>query len=170
MESLLDQAGPVLSVFALAASLIALVLALMARAKARALDARWRRILDGSNAQSLEGALNDHLQTVLSMTGRIDEAADRITSLEAKMDVAKRFLGVVRYDAFEDMGGAQSFAMAIYDDKGDGAVVTSQVGRTDCRVYAKELRGGRSDRELSTEEKQAVEVAARNRPFAGTPN
>ena len=86
------------------------------------------------------------------------------------MESSKRFLGLVRYDAFEDMGGAQSFALAIFDENGDGTVVTSQVGRSDCRVYAKELNGGRAERELSAEEKEAIDAAAKRRSLAGSRN
>ena len=83
----------------------------------------------------------------------------RIAELENKMRRTKRHLGVVRYDAFEDVGGAQSFALALYDDEGDGAVLNSLVGRTDCRVYCKSLAGGKPDRSLSKEEESAVERA-----------
>lgn len=76
------------------------------------------------------------------------------------MESAKRYLAVVRYDAFDDVGGEQSFAFAMYDERGDGAVITSQVGRADCRVYAKQLKRGEADRELSREERSAIEQAA----------
>ncbi len=75
-----------------------------------------------------------------------DETVARVDMLEEKMDGSKRHLGIVRYDAFDDVGGAQSFALALYDDRGDGVVVSSLVGRADCRVYGKPLRSGRSTR------------------------
>ncbi|HVL40209.1 MAG TPA: DUF4446 family protein, partial [Fimbriimonadaceae bacterium] len=88
----------------------------------------------------------------------------RIVQLEEKVAGAKRHVGLVRYDAFEDVGGSQSFALAIYDDKGNGAVITSLVGRTDCRVYCKPLLNGRSERNLSQEEQRAIEAAASAEP------
>jgi hypothetical protein len=65
----------------------------------------------------------------------------------------------VRYDAFEDVGGAQSFALALYDDQGNGAVMNGIVGRTDCRVYCKPLVAGRSPHNLSQEESRAISEA-----------
>ncbi len=84
----------------------------------------------------------------------------RLAELEERARDAKRHVGLVRYDAFEDVGGQQSFALAFYDDQGDGAILSGLVGRLDCRVYCKILQGGRSDRELTQEEKQAVREAA----------
>ena len=80
-------------------------------------------------------------------------------SLEAELAVSKRHLGVVRYDAFEDVSGSQSFALALYDDSGNGAIVNGVVGRTDSRVYCKPLVNGRSERNLSQEEQRAIRDA-----------
>jgi hypothetical protein len=87
----------------------------------------------------------------------------RIDDLERKIATTKRFLGIVRYDAFEDVGGAQSFALALYDDRGDGAVISGLIGRNESRVYCKELAGGRSERNLSDEERRAIELAAHDK-------
>jgi hypothetical protein len=73
-------------------------------------------------------------------------------------------LGLVRYDAFEDVGGSQSFALAIYDENGDGAILTSIVGRADCRVYAKPLVKMQSERKLSQEEQRAINDARSDAP------
>lgn len=111
----------------------------------------------------MEKLLQDHLEHTVSTKQRLDDSAGRIAGLESKMESAKRYIGVVRYDAFDDVGGSQSFSMAIYDEQGDGFVMTSQVGRADCRVFAKEIRSGKSDRDLSVEEQQAVEMAIQSR-------
>ena len=66
---------------------------------------------------------------------------------------------VVRYDAFGDMGGRLSFSAALFDDRGDGLVITSINGRSETRTYAKELVGLKSDHTLSPEEEQAIEAA-----------
>jgi hypothetical protein len=112
--------------------------------------------------------LLEHMAKSDDLASRADKAEERLKSLETKMESAKRFVGVVRYDAFEDVGGSQSFALAVYDEKGDGAVVTSMVGRTDCRVYAKEIKRGKSERELSAEEQLAITAAVKSREPAGT--
>lgn len=89
----------------------------------------------------------------------ITEVSRRVESLESRMEVSKRHMGLVRYDAFEDVGGNQSFALALYDDDGNGAVLSSIIGRSEARVYCKPLVNGRSERSLSQEEQRAIREA-----------
>lgn len=72
---------------------------------------------------------------------------------------ALRHVGVVRYDAFGDMGGRLSFSAALYDDRGNGLVISSINGRSETRTYAKALVDLRSEHNLSPEEEQAIEAA-----------
>lgn len=65
-------------------------------------------------------------------------------------------IGLVRFDAFEDTGGAQSFALALVDDHGDGVVLTSLHARAATRVYIKSIRRGVADTPLSREEEAAL--------------
>ena len=68
-------------------------------------------------------------------------------------------VGVVRYDAFEDMGGALSFSAALLDEHGNGMVISAINGRTETRTYAKAVVGHQSEHNLSAEEVQAIEQA-----------
>lgn len=65
-------------------------------------------------------------------------------------------IGLVRFDAFADAGGAQSFALALVDDDGDGIVLTSLHSRPTTRVYVKAIRRGVADAPLSAEERRAL--------------
>jgi hypothetical protein len=163
MQSILDQYGPMMGLIGLALSIVLLAAVAWLAIRLRANAARWSELMKGATGQNIESLLQQHMQHTGAINGRLDGAERRLDALEAKMECAKRFVGVVRFDAFEDVGGAQSFALAVYDDKGDGAILTSMVGRTDCRVYAKEIRKGRADRELSAEEQAAVEAALKPR-------
>jgi len=86
-------------------------------------------------------------------------AAPRDASPAAPDRTALRHVGVVRYDAFGDMGGRLSFSAAVYDDDGNGLVISSINGRSETRTYAKELTGLRSEQTLSPEEEQAIAQA-----------
>jgi hypothetical protein len=72
---------------------------------------------------------------------------------------ALRHVGVVRYDAFGDMGGRLSFSAALFDDNGNGLVLSSINGRSETRTYAKPLVDLRSDHTLSPEEEDAIREA-----------
>ena len=168
MQAFLEQYGPWLGLIGLVLALGASVAAFMLASKLRASNKRWSGLLNGTSSGNIERMLLDHLAKSDDLASRADKADDRLKSLETKMESSKRFVGVVRYDAFEDVGGSQSFALAVYDERGDGAVVTSMVGRTDCRVYVKEITRGRADRELSAEEQKAITAAVKSREPAGT--
>ena len=95
--------------------------------------------------------------------GRL-EAAVRQLALGQKQlgelaEESVRHVGVVRFDAFEDMGGRLSFSAALLDGHGDGVVITSINGRQDTRTYAKRVRNGTSSRNLSDEERNAIRMA-----------
>jgi hypothetical protein len=68
-------------------------------------------------------------------------------------------IGLIRFDAFQDAGGAQSFALALVDDDGDGIVLTSLHSRPTTRVYVKAIRRGVADAPLSDEETRALQDA-----------
>jgi len=70
-----------------------------------------------------------------------------------------RNVALLRYDAFEDVGGRLSFSCAMLDAHGDGVVLTSINGRQETRVYAKLVTGGRSSYNLSGEEEEAIRQA-----------
>ncbi|HYG94902.1 MAG TPA: DUF4446 family protein [Nocardioides sp.] len=79
-----------------------------------------------------------------------------VAALRKEAAGALRHLAVVRYDAFEEMGGRLSWSLALLDDGGDGVVLTSIRGRNEARTYAKNVTGWRSDQELSPEEEEAI--------------
>ncbi len=78
-------------------------------------------------------------------------------------------VGVVRYDAFEDMGGALSFSTALLDERGDGIVISAINGRSETRAYGKPVRGGVSEHNLSNEESEAITAAIEQRPPSTLP-
>jgi Protein of unknown function (DUF4446) len=68
-------------------------------------------------------------------------------------------VGLVRYDAFDDMGGHLSFSAALLDGGGSGLVITSINGRQDTRCYSKVIQSGTSAHNLTTEEAEAIRRA-----------
>ncbi|MBA4293464.1 hypothetical protein C0431_10910 [bacterium] len=135
----------------------------------RRLESLWEELSQGVEGGNLELMLRQQLAMGTQLQNDIEGIEKRLKVAEAKLVQSKRYVGLVRYDAFNDVGGGQSFSLAVCDENGDGAIVTSQVGRMDCRVFGKSLRAGRSDVSLTAEEEQALEeaVAGRSRPKIG---
>lgn len=90
--------------------------------------------------------------------GRGDGGERALEAIPRGTSVISR-IGVVRFDAFEDTGGAQSFALALMDDDGDGIVLTSLHSRPTTRIYLKTIRRGVADSPLSSEEGRALHKA-----------
>ena len=143
--------------------LIALVLCVALWVSLRRVRASQRVLLpDGTSAglidrqaslqraqSRLEGGLGD-LESLVERQGEVAEAGLR-TSL--------RFQGMVRYDAYRDMGGQQSWSIALLDGNQSGAVVTSLHARDHARVYLKQMVDGAPEQRLSPEEERAVALA-----------
>ena len=77
---------------------------------------------------------------------------------QTEIEGSVRNVALLRYDAFEDVGGRLSFC-ALLDDHGDGVVLTSINGRQETRVYAKQVTQGTSSHNLSLEEEEAIRRA-----------
>ncbi|HEY1133814.1 MAG TPA: DUF4446 family protein [Nocardioides sp.] len=82
-----------------------------------------------------------------------------VAALRAEAAGSLRHLAVVRYDAHGDMGGHLSWSLALLDDTGSGAVVTSIHGRSEARTYAKTVTAWSSEQQLSPEESEAIGAA-----------
>ncbi len=94
---------------------------------------------------------------------RLEAAVRSLATTDRRQEVlirgAVRHMGLVRYDAFEDVGGRLSFSCALLDDQASGVVMTSINGRHDTRVYAKPILDGQSSYDLSVEEEEAIRQA-----------
>jgi len=93
----------------------------------------------------------------LEKAARVLNATDRRQQLQIEAGV--RRVGLLRYDAFEDVGGRLSFSCALLDEHGNGVVLTSINGRQETRVYAKPVTAGSSSYNLSSEEGEAIRQA-----------
>jgi hypothetical protein len=82
-----------------------------------------------------------------------------VAALRAEAMGALRHVGLVRYDAFGDVGGRQSWSLALLDDDGNGVVLTAIHGRSEARSYAKSVAGWSSEQPMSPEEQDAVASA-----------
>jgi hypothetical protein len=149
-------------------SVIAVVVASCALLASVLLAARLARVTRALNTLAGDGGRGAfERQRVATEALRRDVTATReeIALARADLSDALRHVAVVRYDAFGDQGGRLSFSAALLDDAGDGLVLTSINARTETRTYAKGVKGGESDHELSPEEQQAIDYATR--PSAG---
>jgi hypothetical protein len=148
----------ILSIVAVSAggvAVIAFAFAVRSASRVRKLRRALRVIQAGRGEPTLEDA-EDLVQQLADMTKRVED-------LELVARVAVQHVGLVRFDAFEDMGGHLSFAAALLDADGGGFILTSINGRQETRIYAKPIERGASQYHLSNEEQEAIRRAIASR-------
>jgi hypothetical protein len=138
---------------------LTLVLTLILAARLRKVR-RAYAVLRGEGAEKdIFSAFGRVIKRVQSMEQRVDEVIHTQEEETLLRKLAVQKFGLVRYDAFDDMGGRLSFSAALLDDNGDGVIFSSINGRTETRTYAKLVRGLTSEHNLSDEEREAIAVA-----------
>lgn len=141
---------------AFAMSAVALAIA-VAGARARARD--LARPVPSAGTPSLSATVRDHGIGIAGLEAAFAGLEDRTEALEGAWRHAIAHVGLVRFDAFDDVGGMQSFALALLDPSADGVVISSLHGRGVNRVYVKPIIAGRCDAPLADEEVGALRDA-----------
>jgi hypothetical protein len=118
-----------------------------------------RTVLSGPGGEDLETLLKRCRE---ESRQAIEQSATLETKLEnvaATLRGCVQHIGLVRYDAFSDVSGAQSFSAALLDNEQNGIVLTGLLGRNDGRCYGKTVVAGRAEQTLSEEEESALQMA-----------
>jgi hypothetical protein len=122
-----------------------------------------RRSREPSGPIPMSDALRGVLEGQASQIERLEQAVRTLNARDNQQQVliegGVRRVSLLRYDAFEDVGGRLSFSCALLDEHGTGVVLTSINGRQDTRVYAKPITAGTSSHNLSLEEDEAIRQA-----------
>jgi hypothetical protein len=125
-----------------------------------------RRLSQDRRAVTL---LTNHDEDLSKIKAALRQMADEHRRIaESALGMVQR-IGLVRYDAFQEMGGQLSFSAALLDGSGSGLVITSINGREDTRVYAKPVQGWTSKHNLSDEEEEAIRRALTSAKQQGPP-
>lgn len=123
------------------------------------LQTKWKSLFAKAEGKRIETLLSDHLRDQMKIEDDIQGIKERLFLVEGIGAASKRHTGLVKYDAFPDIGGNQSFALAVLDDEGNGFLISSLAGRSDCRVYCKPVKDRKCEIGLSGEEDQALQMA-----------
>jgi hypothetical protein len=160
----LELRGSTLTLVALVAIGLSIVAVLYAIANAgRAGGAVGGRVrLD----ETLRGILQGQSQQIQRLERAIRALHGTDKKQQQQIEGSVRNVALLRYDAFEDVGGRLSFSCALLDDQGNGVVLTSINGRQETRVYAKPVTQGTSSHNLSLEEDEAIRRALGGRQAA----
>jgi hypothetical protein len=172
MAAALNDTQGVLALAALAVAALALIgCALLFRAMRRLRRAQKTILGDRSerdlvaHSTTLQQAFEALQEYVGDVVLRLD---NRLDGVEIGLTEAISHQALIRYDAYNELSGQQSMSIALLDGHRSGVVLTCIHHRDQARVYAKQVRQGQSELELSPEEAEAVRVALDESPVSST--
>ncbi|MBR4026630.1 MAG: DUF4446 family protein [Lachnospiraceae bacterium] len=123
------------------------------------LKKKYNIFMGGQDAKSLEQLLLQRLEQIDGLVESNMANASNIQMLFEKMTFTFQKIGLIKYNAFHEMGGKLSFSLALLNEKEDGFVLNAVHSREGCYTYIKEIIGGNAVTVLSEEEKEALQMA-----------
>jgi hypothetical protein len=120
-------------------------------------EQRVRRFTRGTNGRSLEGAIGLVLKKMEALEKDNISLHEKNAVLLARQRKAIRNIETVRFNPFADQGSNQSFATALLNDEKNGVVISTLFARDRMSVFAKPIKEGKSEYELTVEEKSVLE-------------
>ena len=139
--------------------IVLFILNLNVTMKYNRLKSSYATFMRGKDGKTLEESMRDRfseVDTILKVTkqNRMD-----IREINKKIEKSYQKSGIVKYDAFNEMGGKLSFAIAMLDSKNSGWIINAMHSREGCYTYVKEIVKGESYVELAVEEAEALDKA-----------
>lgn len=120
---------------------------------------KYKKFMSGKNAKSLEETLEKRLDQIDSLVEANAANEKNIKKVVNNMKFTFQKVGLVKYDAFNEMGGKLSFSLALLNASNDGFVLNAVHSREGCYTYIKEIIDGNSIIVLAQEEQEALNMA-----------
>lgn len=139
--------------------LASLVIAIIALAKYSTLRKKYKKFMGGNEAKALESHIMNLISINEANSEKIEENKEEIEELFRRQRFNFQKIGMIKYDAFQEMGGNLSFALTLLDDNNNGFIINSVHNIHSSYCYAKEVKDGKCSINLSDEEATALERA-----------
>lgn len=138
---------------------ILFVLIIVQMVKLSKLKKRYEKFMAGKDAKSLEKEIADIFEVNTFLKAAEEKNKKDIRKLFHSMEYTYQKCGIVKYDAFKQMGGKLSFSLALLNKRNDGFIINSVHSSDGCYSYTKEVHEGKCDISLGEEEEQALKMA-----------
>lgn len=138
---------------------ILLIMIIVSLSKISKLQKRLKKFMKGKDAQSLEKEIVGLYEDNKFLKNMVDTNKRDIRDLNKRFTKAFQKVGLVKYDAYQQMGGLLSFSLAILDEENNGLILNSVHSTEGCYTYTKEVKNGTCKLELSNEERVALDQA-----------
>lgn len=142
---------------------------LSTRSKLKKIRNKYDKFMSGiSDGNNIEEMLEEHIAKVNEVASKNKEIENQINHIERTLSTCLQKVGIVRFNAFDNVGSDLSFAISLLDDSDSGIVLSGIYSRDSSSTYAKPVISGKSKYPLSAEELQALDIAKkiyRERPL-----
>lgn len=132
---------------------------MMIQRKVKVMLRKYDRFMRGKTAENLEETMLKSIEKMESVARLYRSTNEKIAELDERTKNTYQKIGIVRYDAFKEMGGKLSFVLALLNNDNNGFIMNIMHSREGCYSYVKEVIAGKSYIALSEEEKEALEKA-----------
>lgn len=139
--------------------LAVLVLSIVNICSISKLSKKYKKFMTGKSAKSLENEIVGLFEDNKFLRSSIEKNKKDIRIIYKNMESTFQKLGIIKYDAFNQMGGKLSFCVALLDENDNGFIINSVHSTEGCYSYTKQIIRGQSDIDLGKEEKQALDMA-----------
>lgn len=147
-------------------SLLLFILTLILFGKYNKLNKKYKKFMTGADGKNLENQFLKRFSEVDDLKIENKEIIEKLNSVSDNLLITYQRIGIIKYDAFKEMGGKLSFALALLNDNKDGFIINSMhSSREGCYTYIKEIIKGQSFVVLAEEEKLALDQAIKSKDF-----
>lgn len=136
-----------------------MIISIVSIAQVSKLKKRIERFMRGANAESLESKISAIEEDNEYLKNSTEQSKKDIRKIYKNLELTYQKVGLVKYDAFKEMGGQLSFSLALLNDKNDGFILNSVHSSDGCYSYVKGIHEGKCDIALGTEEEKALQAA-----------
>ncbi len=143
--------------------LIMLILLIVTMAKNASMRKKYKIFMNGENGKNMEKAILEKFAAIDFLEENVDQIYKQIKAISDQLTTAYQKIGLVKYDAFKEIGGKLSFVLVLLTEDNNGFILNSMHSTKEgCYTYAKEVVNGEAFVILSEEEQQALEEAKAN--------
>ena len=135
------------------------VLLMNVNMKYNRLKTSYASFMKGKDGKTLEESVLDRFEDIESLMEMAKKNKQDIKDITRKIEGDYQKLGIVKYDAFHEMGGNLSFALTMLDGNNNGWIINAMHSRDGCYTYIKEIVKGESYIELAEEEAESLDRA-----------
>jgi len=126
---------------------------------------RNEELFGGNKVKNVEELILEHSKNLKVLDKDIQELYNISNQINTLSFRGLHKTGLIRFNPFKEVGGDQSFSIALLNGKDNGIVISSLYTREGTRIYAKTIQGGKSEKhQLTEEEEQAIKIALQGEP------